>query len=345
MTQRIPASLVALSLLAAGPAFAQGTAPAQGRGNAPAQSAQPSQSQPAPANQQAQPPGQAAQAQSQGQAGAENCQAEVNAFGRTMEEEGFWLDGYRQGMATTPAAAGAMPRGTAVPPGTAPNMGQGAGGRSDTSTATTGQQAAPAAQQQAAPRDPMARMDWSAAPVQSLRTLYAAAHVLAANGSDAACRTVLAEARQLYGAYTAQIRQAGIEPGEIRSYRQSQLALARPVTEMGHGMRVDEITGTDVRNPQDQRLGTVQDVVLDPRSGQIAYAVLGRGGFLGIGRDYVAVPWSQMRATPGMRSFVLDVTEQRLEQAPQVERNAFANEADFTRRRGEIDRFWSGRAG
>ncbi|WP_207537694.1 PRC-barrel domain-containing protein [Sabulicella rubraurantiaca] len=317
MTQRIPASLVALSLLAAGPALAQGTTPAQ--------TAQPQQP--------AQP-----------QAGAANCQAELNGFGRTMDEEGFWLDGYRRGIAAAVAPAGALPPGTAIPPGTAPNMGHGAGGRSGTTTGTAGQQA-PASQPQAAPRDPLARVDWNAAPVQSLRTLYAAAHVLPANGSDAACRTVLEEAHRIYGAYATQLRQAGVEPGEIRTYRQSQLAQARPVTELGHGMRVDDITGTDVRNPQDQRLGTVQDVILDPRSGRIAYAILGRGGFLGIGRDYVAVPWSQLRAAPGMRSLVLDVTEQRLEQAPQVDRNAFANEAEFTRRRGEIDRFWSGRAG
>lgn len=267
-----------------------------------------------------QPPAQ----QPAGQARMSQCGQEVAAFGRTMNEEGFWLSGYRRGYgwyAPGLAPGGLPPMAARTPPvaGTPPAAG------------------APAAGAGA----PFGNVDWGTAPAQALRTLYAAAHVLDQNGSDQACRTVVAEARQMYAAYTAQLREAGVEPGELRSYRQRQLALARPVTERARGMRVNAITNTDVRNLQDEYLGSVEDIAFDPQTGEIAYVIIERGGFLGIGEDYVAVPWQQLRVTPALDTFVLDIPEDRMEAAPKVDRDVFATDEGYVRRRGEVDAFWS----
>lgn len=270
--------------------------------------------------------------------GAGQCTDELAAFGRQMNEDGFWLSGYRRGAgwgSATYASGRTAATGTAaMPPGTAPNVGTGA--TAPAAPATGGGAAA----------DPFAGVQWSRAPDQALRTLYAAAHIFAENNDDQACRMVLNETRQLYNSYTERLRQAGVEPGEVRSYRQRQLVLARPVTERERGMRADTITGTDVRNPQDENLGSVEDVVFDPRTGDIAYVVVSRGGFLGIGEDHVAVPWQQLRVTPNLDTFVLNMREGQLEAAPKVNPDVFATDEGYTRRRGEIDRFWeSNRAG
>jgi sporulation protein YlmC with PRC-barrel domain len=105
-------------------------------------------------------------------------------------------------------------------------------------------------------------------------------------------------------------------------------------------MRTDTITGTDVRNPQDEYFGSVEDVVFDQRSGEIAYVIIGRGGFLGMGQEHVAVPWQRMRATPNLDTFVLNMREEQFESAPTINPNNFATDEGYTTQRGEIDRFW-----
>jgi hypothetical protein len=79
---------------------------------------------------------------------------------------------------------------------------------------------------------------------------------------------------------------------------------------------------------------------------EIAYAIIGRGGFLGMGQEHVAMPWQRMRATPNLDTFVLNMCEEQFESAPTVNPNAFATDEGYTTQRGEIDRFWdASRAG
>jgi sporulation protein YlmC with PRC-barrel domain len=56
--------------------------------------------------------------------------------------------------------------------------------------------------------------------------------------------------------------------------------------------RVDGMLGHDVRGAQGEDLGWIEDVVLDAQAGAARYLVIGRGGFLGIGAEYHAVPWA-----------------------------------------------------
>src|SRR5919201_869381 len=60
--------------------------------------------------------------------------------------------------------------------------------------------------------------------------------------------------------------------------------------------RASKLIGADVENPSGQNLGDIKDIVLDPQTGQIAYAVLGFGGFLGMGEKYFAIPWTALSA-------------------------------------------------
>ncbi len=252
-------------------------------------------------------------------AAASQCGRGLAAFSRTMYEDGFWLSGYRRGYGWY-GPVGVM---GGVPPITA---------RTPPVPATGGPPPAAA--------DPFRGVDWSTAPVQSLRALFVAAHVLDQNGSEQVCEAVLAEAHKLYGAYVAQLRQIGVEPAALSSYRARQLALAQPVTKGDRAMRADAITGTDVRNLKDEYLGSIEDLAIDPQTGEIAYAIIGRGGFLGIGEDYVAVPWERLRVTPALDMFVLDVPEARLAAAPTVDPDVFDTDEGYARRRGEIDQFW-----
>ena len=56
----------------------------------------------------------------------------------------------------------------------------------------------------------------------------------------------------------------------------------------------DKVEGTDVYNARGEHMGSIERVMIDKRSGQVAYAVLSFGGFLGMGSDYYPVPWAAL---------------------------------------------------
>lgn len=143
-------------------------------------------------------------------------------------------------------------------------------------------------------------MNWSMAPGQEIGILYNAAAVLAHRGKEQACESVLDALKSTYAEDARQLRQAGVQPNQVETYRKQQLARAQPVIQASHAFRADAITGTDVRNLQDQDLGSIEDVVLDPKTGQVSYAIIARGGFLGIGDEHVAVPWPRLKVAPNM---------------------------------------------
>jgi len=74
-----------------------------------------------------------------------------------------------------------------------------------------------------------------------------------------------------------------------------QVATAQSVRDV----RMSELIGMDVRNERGERLGDVNDLVVDPVSGQVAYAVIGAGGFLGIGEKLSAFPMSSFKIARG----------------------------------------------
>lgn len=101
----------------------------------------------------------------------------------------------------------------------------------------------------------------------------------------------------------------------------------------------DTIEGSKVSNAQGERIGSIEDVVVDVRKGQVAYAIVGVGGFLGAGEKNVAVPWDRLRPGQEAQSFVLNVDRQTLQNAPSVERDKVANLEDQSARRN-IASFW-----
>jgi sporulation protein YlmC with PRC-barrel domain len=88
------------------------------------------------------------------------------------------------------------------------------------------------------------------------------------------------------------------------------------------------ITGDDVCNMQGEKLGTIQDIMLDIQTGRIRYAVLSSGGFLGMGDRLFAVPWNAFRQDKENRRFILDVDVKRLKQAPGFDKEHWPNMAD-----------------
>ena len=84
----------------------------------------------------------------------------------------------------------------------------------------------------------------------------------------------------------------------------------------------DRVEGTAVYNRQAERLGDVYNFMVDKRSGQVAYAVMPFGGFLGIGDDYYPLPWKALTYDTTLQGYVVDLDKDRLRQAPHYARTA-----------------------
>ena|SRR5690348_564846 len=57
----------------------------------------------------------------------------------------------------------------------------------------------------------------------------------------------------------------------------------------------EKVEGTNVYNPQGEKLGTVDDIMIDKISGRAIYAVMSFGGFLGMGEKQHPLPWSSLK--------------------------------------------------
>jgi sporulation protein YlmC with PRC-barrel domain len=101
--------------------------------------------------------------------------------------------------------------------------------------------------------------------------------------------------------------------------------------------RVKDLVGLSVQSPNNESLGKVEDLVIDPAKGQIRYAVLSFGGFLGMGDKLFAVPWNELKLqTEGVTSsgtqkgdhYILAIDKETLKNAPGFDKEQWPNFAD-----------------
>jgi sporulation protein YlmC with PRC-barrel domain len=78
----------------------------------------------------------------------------------------------------------------------------------------------------------------------------------------------------------------------------------------------DKVEGTTVYNPQGEKLGSIDDLMIDRATGQVRYAVLEFGGFLGMGTDRYPIPWSMLKYDDGRSGYIVPLDKARLEKAP-----------------------------
>ena len=78
----------------------------------------------------------------------------------------------------------------------------------------------------------------------------------------------------------------------------------------------DKVEGTTVYDAKGEKMGSIERVMIGKRNGQVAYAVLQFGGFLGLGSDYYPLPWDSLTYDTRLGGYRLDITEAQLKGAP-----------------------------
>jgi sporulation protein YlmC with PRC-barrel domain len=88
------------------------------------------------------------------------------------------------------------------------------------------------------------------------------------------------------------------------------------------------LIGDDVRNMVGEDLGELTDIMLDLETGNVAYAVLDTGGFLGLGGKLFAVPWPAISVDTDEHELVVDIDKAALENAPGFDKDDWPDFSD-----------------
>ncbi|MGY0781771.1 PRC-barrel domain-containing protein [Azospirillum argentinense] len=133
--------------------------------------------------------------------------------------------------------------------------------------------------------------------IGQLRALRQTAERAGQRGGEPACQTILGEADAL-----------------LRSVEHPRVVAA------------DDLSKAKLHNASGEEMGSISELVVDPNTGRVAYAVVEAGGFLGLGERNFPVPWALVQPAQGGAAqagdgYVLNVTKDRLTAAPQFTRS------------------------
>src|ERR671933_61552 len=78
----------------------------------------------------------------------------------------------------------------------------------------------------------------------------------------------------------------------------------------------DKVEGTAVYDAKGEHIGSIERVMIEKIRGQVAYAVLSFGGFLGIGSDYYPIPCESLKYDTSLGGYRINITEEQLRGAP-----------------------------
>ena len=87
--------------------------------------------------------------------------------------------------------------------------------------------------------------------------------------------------------------------------------------------------GQKVRGVDGEDLGNVKDILIEPRSGKVVFAVVSTGGLLGIGETLRLVPFGAMQRTADAKGFTMSVTQDQWKEMPVVDRGDY-DKGDFS---------------
>ena len=85
------------------------------------------------------------------------------------------------------------------------------------------------------------------------------------------------------------------------------------------------VNGTDVYSQRGEHLGEIDDVMIDKRSGEVVYAIMSFGGFLGIAEKYHPLPWQVLTYDTDLSGYVVNVNEAELKRAPYYSRDELSD--------------------
>ncbi len=95
----------------------------------------------------------------------------------------------------------------------------------------------------------------------------------------------------------------------------------------------EKVNGTNVYDLAGDKLGSVDDIMIDKASGRAIYAVMSFGGFLGMGEKFHPLPWAKLKYDEQKGGYVVNLDKKVLEGAPYYDSDRdFAWTPDYGRK-------------
>jgi PRC-barrel domain len=113
--------------------------------------------------------------------------------------------------------------------------------------------------------------------------------------------------------------------------------MATEQRETGTLIGSDKVEGTAVYGPDDTKIGSIERVMIDKRTGKVSYAVLSFGGFFGIADDRYPLPWESLKYDTAVEGYRTGITQKQLEGAPRYGNDNSWNWGDPARARAVSD--------
>ena len=118
----------------------------------------------------------------------------------------------------------------------------------------------------------------------------------------------------------------------------------RTVTSGSTMISSDRVQGTEVYSLSGEHIGTIDNLVIDKVSGQIVYAMMSFGGFLGLGKRLYPIPWQKLSYDVSEGGYRTDLTEEQVKNAPDYNPDASVD-SDIDERMYDyydVRGFWDG---
>lgn len=95
-----------------------------------------------------------------------------------------------------------------------------------------------------------------------------------------------------------------------------------PIDETSHLIASNKVEGTAVYGRDGDRLGTIYNFMVDKFTGQVEYAVMVYGGFIGLGERYFPLPWRALTYDRRRGGYHIEMAERDLRNAPSFDRDS-----------------------
>lgn len=103
-----------------------------------------------------------------------------------------------------------------------------------------------------------------------------------------------------------------------------------------------KVNGTAVYDSSGEKIGSVDDVMLEKRSGKVSYAIMSFGGFLGIGERYHPLPWDVLTYDENLGGYNVGRAAGDFRDAPSYSRDELSSRG--SQRFDDVDDYYAGSA-
>jgi sporulation protein YlmC with PRC-barrel domain len=95
-------------------------------------------------------------------------------------------------------------------------------------------------------------------------------------------------------------------------------------------LKVKEIIGYEIQNPQGDDLGKIDNLMINLQNGEVEYVVVEFGTFLGLGGKLFAVPFKELKLDADKKVFTLDRDKEYLKKAPGFDKDHWPDTNDHS---------------